>query len=129
MSDIIDSATQGCVVHWVEQSFGPKTAADRKERAKRVLEEALELAQAEGVSANDAWHLGFVVYSRPPGEPAQEVGGIGVTLLAWGGAANVDVAAAINTEIDRVLAMPTEHWKARHLEKHKLGVASAPEAA
>ncbi len=41
-------AKQNEIARWAVQCFGPKTM-DRKERATRVLEEALELAQAEGI--------------------------------------------------------------------------------
>lgn len=66
---------QAIAGQWACRCFGEQVTADRKERALRVLEEAIELAQAEGIEVNQAANLVGYVYSRPPGEPSQELGG------------------------------------------------------
>ena len=75
---------QDRVSDWVRASFGDG-AMHRQERAMRVLEEAIELAQAEEIADEDVQRLSAHVYAKPPGSPDQEVGGIGVCLLAWAG--------------------------------------------
>lgn len=42
------------------------------------------------------------VFSRPPGQPAQEVGGVMTTLAALCAAVDIDMAAAGETELARV---------------------------
>lgn len=49
-------------------------------RARRFLEEAVELAQAAGVTAEEADAVRAYVFSRPAGDIRQEIGGVMVTL-------------------------------------------------
>lgn len=74
---------QALVGEWVTRAFGTTCAANLRERVARVLEEAMELAQAEGLSLPEALTLATYVFGRPLGEPDQEVGGVMVTLLAY----------------------------------------------
>lgn len=87
---------------WMMDCFGPTIAGDREERNHRFLEEALELVQACGASANEAHQLVDYVYGRPVGEPTQEVGGVMVTLAALCLANGMDMHAAAETELDRI---------------------------
>lgn len=90
------------VGRWLRETLGEAVASSRAERAARVFEEAAELLQAEGVDMAFGIRVMLRVYARPEGEPAQEAAGIMVTLLAWGAAADVDVADAFDAEMDRV---------------------------
>ena len=65
---------------WVAACFGPMIAVDPLERNHRFLEEALELCQACGATAQQAHQLVDYVFARDVGEREQEVGGIMVTL-------------------------------------------------
>jgi hypothetical protein len=67
---------------WVEECFGKEIAQDKVERNHRFLEEALELVQSLGLTAEEAHLLVHYVYNRPPGVPTQELGGVMVTLAA-----------------------------------------------
>lgn len=70
------------VRRWLLQCFGAEIAEDTQERNHRFLEEALELVQSCGCSAEHAHQLVDYVFGRPVGEKGQEVGGVMVTLAA-----------------------------------------------
>ncbi|WP_414440488.1 hypothetical protein [Burkholderia sp. 22PA0106] len=93
---------QACVQPWMLECFGPVIAADRIERNHRFLEEALELAQALGCTASEAHQLVNYTFGRPIGEPAQEVGGVMVTLAALCLASGLDMHQAGETELTRI---------------------------
>lgn len=73
---------QARVEPWMLACFGAEVAGDREERNHRFLEEALELVQAAGCTADAARALVAYVYGRPVGELGQEIGGVMVTLAA-----------------------------------------------
>lgn len=120
---------QRAVFSWCQGTFGRQNSSTQ-ERARRLFEEAAELAQAEGVVREDLERLLRHVYGKPRGEPAQEVGGIGVTLLAYCGAADLSAEAEERREWGRVLSKDPEHFRARHNKKADAGVARrVPERA
>ncbi|AFU88036.1 hypothetical protein CcrColossus_gp166 [Caulobacter phage CcrColossus] len=61
---------------WLERCLGKKTLNSRKDRAIRVLEEAIELAQAAGISREKALEQLNHTYGRPKGRPYQEIAGV-----------------------------------------------------
>ena len=73
---------QDRVARWTVKCFGPRIATNKAQRNHRFLEEALELVQSLDCTKQDCLDLVEYVYSRPFGTPAQEVGGVMVTLLA-----------------------------------------------
>jgi NTP pyrophosphatase (non-canonical NTP hydrolase) len=75
---------------------------DPVERAKRVVEEALELGQAAGLTAADAADLVKYVFSRPVGDPRQEIAGVLVTTLVLAETFNVEAEGALRDELFRV---------------------------
>lgn len=89
------------VEEWLAACFPPSVRADRCERTHRFLEEALELAQANGCSRDDAIALVDYVFGRPPGQAGQEVGGVMVTLASLCSAVGVEMAEAGNCELNR----------------------------
>ncbi len=93
---------QSRVHDWILHCFGAKTGADKIERNHRFLEEALELVQAGGCTANEAHQLVDYVYGRPVGDLRQEVGGVMNTLAALCNAHFVDLEAAAEDELRRV---------------------------
>ncbi len=93
---------QARVHDWVCACFGQEIAFDLTERNHRFLEEALELVQSTGCTASEAHQLVDYVFNRPAGEPAQEVGGVRVTLAALCTAAAIRDDAAGDTELARV---------------------------
>ena len=125
----MNSATrQNNVARWVESRFGPHVQNDRRERAMRVLEEAIELAQAIGISIFDAGKLVEHVYARPAGDADQELAGVGVTSLAMAQCLGIDLEEVIDLEIDRIFLLPPDHFKRRQQVKVDAGVACSMEA-
>jgi hypothetical protein len=113
---------QAAVVEWAGRTFG-SPALDIRERVARLLEEAIKLAQAEGLPIDTARRLVEHVYTKPPGQPQQEVGGIGVCLLAYCGVVKVSTEDAERLEAERVFAIPAEHFRGRQNAKADAGVA------
>lgn len=110
------------VLEWAEQTFGP-VARDRHERACRFLEEAIELAQAEGLTNEMVTSIALRVFSCPAGNTAKEVGQAMMTLncLAWN--SGLDAGAEERREWDRVRSIPKDEWERRHKAKVQLGIA------
>jgi len=92
---------------WLIECFGPTIAGDREERNQRFMEEALELVQSCGCTASEAHKLVGYVFGRPVGEPAQEVGGVMVTLAALCLANDLDMHVAGEKELARINAPET----------------------
>lgn len=106
---------------WILECFGQDIAGDMTERGDRFLEEVIELLQAHGYDRERIPALVDYVYSRPAGEPAQEVGGVMVTLAAYCGAAGIDMHAAGDAELARVWTMIPQ---IREKQASKAGVHS-----
>jgi hypothetical protein len=102
MMNIDIHALQDRAGAWVKKTFGHPIFDSKHERAMRVLEEAIELAQAEGVDKAQVKHLVDFVFNKPVGDIAQEAAGVGFTLLAWGASHELDIATLVFEEIDRV---------------------------
>lgn len=102
--------------------FGDKEVASVPQRGLRLLEEALELAQACGVSIDMVDKVKDHVYSRPVGVITQEIGGVGVTLLVLASAMNVYADECEEAECIRLMEVPVEHFKARNKAKNDAGL-------
>lgn len=74
---------------WVIACFGSEAAQDLRVRRHRFVEEAIELDQALGGTADEAHALINYVYGREIGQPTQEVGGVMVTLASLCSAASI----------------------------------------
>lgn len=92
---------QARVEKWLEACFPPEVRADRGERTHRFLEEALELAQANGCSRGDAVALVDYVFGRPKGHADLEVGGVLVTLAGLCSASEINMDEAGARELAR----------------------------
>lgn len=90
------------VSEWMDKCFLPSLYSDMTERGDRLLEEVLELLQAHGYDKARVPTLVDYVFSRPVGDPAQEVGGVMVTLAGYCWVAGLDMHAAGNTELARI---------------------------
>lgn len=115
---------QKTVMEWVRATFGAGIASSRPERAARFLEEAIELAQADGMDRKTAERILGHVYAKPVGNIANEVGGVGVTLLAYCAAAGVSAEDEERKEVATLLAKDAEYYRKRHAAKVAAGVAS-----
>lgn len=95
-------AFQSRVQPWMQACFGAEISSDKVERSDRFIEEALELVQAGGYTADRAHALVDYVFGRPQGELNQEIGGVMVTLAALCLAHSLDMHAAGETELARI---------------------------
>lgn len=93
---------QAGVSDWMDQCFLPSLYSDMTERGDRLLEEVLELLQAHGYDQGRVATLVDYVFGRPVGEPAQEVGGVMVTLAGYCWVAGLNMHAAGEAELLRI---------------------------
>jgi hypothetical protein len=93
---------QARVAPWMDACFGPEISGDRVERGDRLLEEVLELLQSGGYDPARVAALTGYVWGRPAGEPAQEVGGVMVTLAAYCLAHELHMHDAGEAELARI---------------------------
>lgn len=98
----VGATFQDRVLPWLQACFGQEIANDKTERNHRFLEESLELVQATGCTQSEVHQLVDYVFGRPVGEPAQEVGGVMVTLAALCLAQQMDMHDAGETELKRI---------------------------
>ena len=113
---LVRPSYQDRVQNWAVRCFGPTSSSDVQERAHRFLEEALELVQALGCTQDEAEMLVDYVFGRPVGEPAQEVGGVMVTMAALCAANGLDMVQAGETELTRIEGK-VEAIRAKHRSK------------
>lgn len=120
---------QSRVDPWVKACFGPAISADKDERNARFIEEALELVQSAGCTREAAHGWVDYVFNRETGVPAQEVGGVMVTLAALCLAHGMDMHAAGEIELARI-SQPDVLERVREKQRSKpRSVAPAPAAA
>lgn len=115
---------QATIGLWCEDMFGEQCAKDPKERGLRLLEEALEAAQAVNVSREDAHKLVDYVFGRPTGELPQEISGVLVTVLALAEAAGISAECSLVDEISRIHEPSfREKIRAKHNTKELAGIS------
>lgn len=119
MSDRLER--QKGVSGWALDAFGEAEAMSVSHRGLRFFEEAGEGAQAAGVTVEMAHKMVDYVWGRPVGDLGQELGGIGVTVLALAQAAGYDADAEEVREIERVLSKPIDHFTKRNQVKKDAG--------
>lgn len=115
---------QEVIYQWVMRCFGASVANSREERALRVVEEAVELAQSIGAQEAKIAAIVREVYDRPAGEPYQELGGVMVTAYAFAEASRISAEGALMQETKRMLAKSPSHFRKRMQEKIDKGLAS-----
>lgn len=121
LSSFARTVRQTCVSVWVERTFGVAQATSVEQRGLRLAEETIEAAQAVGCDPAQIHALVDYVYARPKGELKQELGGIGVCILALAAAAGLDADTCEMDEVQRVLSKPAEHFSKRNDEKIEAG--------
>ncbi len=116
---------QRCVKTWMVSTFG-ENITDGAERGLRILEEASELAQALGVTQDQAVRVLSKTFSRPVGDIAQEIGGVSLTLLALGATLGISVDGCEVAEIERVHRPEVvERAKRRDAENRRDGTSTS----
>jgi hypothetical protein len=106
----------------ITATFSVKNMHDPWERSMRVVEEALEFAQANGLTETIVVMLLRRVYSRPEGSKLNEAAGLGVTLLAWCRCHGVVLDDLLLTEMSRIAGMDREKFRAKQREKARAGL-------
>lgn len=107
---------------WAIETFGD-IAADPRERALRLLEEALEVVQATGLPYSDVMAVAKRTYDRPCGDLAKELGGLVMTTEALAQASGIQLYDEAAKEYQRITSIPKDHWAKRHAEKVAAGTA------
>lgn len=99
-----------------DREIGPKI------RALRLLEEAIELAQAEGVTMQEVGIVRDQVYAKPPGDPLQELGGVLICAVAHAAVRDWDHEEVFWAEFARIMDPELmEKVRRRNLEGDKIG--------
>ena len=91
---------QKAVAAWGEAAFGREQITSIPQRALRLLEEAIEAYQAAGADQAMAHKLVDFVFARPVGQLAQELGGVGVCILALAEAAGLSADETVSSGAD-----------------------------
>ena len=112
-------------LRWAIETFGD-VATNRDERAARLVEEAIEFAQAEGVPRSVVEKILARVYSKPAGDPLAELQGVALTLDSCAENLGDTVEAATARELARVRSLPKSEWTKRHDAKVAAGFANLP---
>jgi NTP pyrophosphatase (non-canonical NTP hydrolase) len=114
------------VTEWVRVAFGPvlEDPLGRRERGLRLAEEAIELAQALGVSGQEVAALTQRVYEKPADESGKELAQVFIILLSVAGALDYDLSSLVNTEWDRIQTLGPAHFTERMRRKIELGLAA-----
>jgi hypothetical protein len=112
------------IAAFVKRTWGVDVLMSMHERAARCAEEAIELAQAEGVPLEQIAKIADRVYSRPAGHPMQESSGVGLTWLAWCYARGIDPSYVLEVELVRIENLPINHFRNKHNEKIDAGTST-----
>ena len=115
---------QNRVAEWVKTRIGEAHMQPR-ERAMRLLEEALELAQAEGITEDMIRDQAEHVFCRPAGTPVNEAGGVAICLLGWCASTNSQLLSIIASEIMRIENKPIDQIRGSLARKADAGLVTA----
>lgn len=108
---------------WAVRCFGSRHVYSTNVRALRLVEEAIEAAQAAGVPESQVLAAVGIVYQRKVGELYQEVGGVMLTAAVLMGIRGLDIDELFDMELRRVLSQPIDHFAQRNKEKNALGLS------
>jgi len=114
---------QAEILQWANTIFGEATASNTGERIRRFAEESIELVQAAGLDKQAMNDIIDHVYAKPAGNVAQEIGQVGVSLLALAEHLSIPADDEERKEFDRITSLPSEHWQARQNAKAEKGLA------
>jgi len=117
-------ARQRVVVEWGAAAFGLDQITSVEQRGLRLIEKAIEAAQAAGCDSAMLHKMVDYVFARPSGDLYQELGGVSVCLLAMANAAGFSADDAEKLEIARILAKPVATFTERNKAKNDAGFKS-----
>lgn len=111
---------------FVKTTFGESSLA-RVERVRRVMEEAIELAQAVGLPWQELETITMHVYRKPKGEITQEIAGTAMCLMALCEVEGLYLDRLAQREIQRVRRLDPDHFRARQTAKALVGIGLMPD--
>lgn len=117
----VRDARQVRALSWARAAFGDREACSLPQRGLRLVEEAIEAAQAAGTPKDKIVDLVHHIYRQPAGALGQEIGGVALTTMILAEAASVSADVEEQRELARVLSRPLEHFAARNQAKNDLG--------
>lgn len=120
------SVLENRVESWVRTRLGDDHM-NRRERAMRLVEEAVELAQAEGITRDQVVRQTNHVYSRSPGDPKQEAAGIAVCLFGYCAAIGEHLNELALDEIMRIEAKPLDQIRGSLARKNDADLVTVTE--
>lgn len=107
---------------WAVQMFGP-VAKLRSERLLRFVEEAIELAHADGMERQMLDLIVTRVYSRERGDVNKEIGQAQACLETYAENMGLSSDSLAQIEWERVQKIAPEEWARRHAAKVAVGIA------
>ena len=122
---MIRDSRQECAFQWCASVFGAAQAQNMRRRSLRLLEEAVEAYQATGGNQDIACRLVRSVFTRPVGALHQELGGVGLSLLALAEAAGLSADEEEARELARVLSKSPNDFAMRDKTKDGDGFSGA----
>lgn len=112
---------QKLIAEWCIAAFGKDHAASVEQRGLRLVEEVIEAAQAAQCDPGILHKLIDYIYKKPAGDLRQELGGVGICLLAIASAAGLNAEETENAECTRVLSKPLAFFTERNNKKNEAG--------
>lgn len=106
---------------WAERLFAAGSR-NRRIRALRFLEEAMELGQTQGLTFDDVVRQAQWTYGRPVGDVKQEIGGVTVSLYALAENLGVSVDGCEADELLRVKTIDPAKIQAKEAAKIAAGL-------
>lgn len=116
-----ENALEQIALDWAIRCFTSEHVFDRPTRSLRIGEESIELMQALYVPEEKVHELVRLVYSRPSGDPRQELGGVVMTTAVLAASMGFTTHEILLIELRRVLSKSVEHFQQRNKEKLDLG--------
>ena len=117
-----NSYFQQVILTWASAHF-PKAYNQRDERIARFFEEALELAQAWGMSKDEVLKFVDVVYSKPVGDDIVEMADAHLCLMALAEFSGNDLDQLSRERFLGSLAKTSDYWKGRQDKKLQNGTS------
>lgn len=111
------SKLQNKVIRWQDKCFGWKMRMNVRS-AHAFIEEAIELAQACGLSEREVGMHVARIFAKPKGLVEQEIGGVMLTLASVANVYSLDMLKIMNDHVDWCEAH-TDEIRDRYLVKEQ----------
>lgn len=102
--------------------YGRDHASSRRILTLRMIEEAFELAQTQGVALEDLVKVGADVFGRKAGLPAHEIGDLSFMLLCMGETMGIDLDSAEASAVSRFHTIDPDKLRAKNQAKMLRGL-------